>query len=448
VKQKRIAAIILLLFYIAAFCASGVTASCTIKNATMTTEVSHFASLYSLSSAAVLVLPVLILLLFLALVSYLKKQPNIGFLFTVVSLVLYALFLFFYCREDRNSAIYTTLNDMFVEAGMKVKKRDFHIVARPQFMCYVTLALGTLTALCSVPDFSTANTRYHLKRELEPYAYIAPHVLLFTIFALLPIIYGIYTSFTKWDLYNNPVFTGLSNFHSLLIDANNTYYAQLRLGLSNTVKFVILTVPLCIIVPLGLAMSLRHVKVFNKLLQTVFYVPALLSSTTVMLSWDYFFQSSYGFANNFLGFTCNWFSPPYSWAMLVIITVWWCSGTNMVIFQSSLASIPAEQYEAAAIDGADNVQKFRYITLPNMSYTLMYTMVTSITAQFGVYAQPSILMGYSYNGANAVLMMYIKDTAFSQGVAGMASAMALILGCIIMVVSFIQIRMMLRNNKG
>ena len=83
-----------------------------------------------------------------------------------------------------------------------------------------------------------------------------------------------------------------------------------------------------------------------------------------------------------------------------------------------------------------------------MSYTLMYTMVTSITAQFGVYAQPSILMGYSYNGANAVLMMYIKDTAFSQGVAGMASAMALILGCIIMVVSFIQIRMMLRNNKG
>ena len=66
-KQKRIAAIILLLFYIAAFCASGVTASCTIKNATMTTEVSHFASLYSLSSAAVLVLPVLILLLFLAL---------------------------------------------------------------------------------------------------------------------------------------------------------------------------------------------------------------------------------------------------------------------------------------------------------------------------------------------------------------------------------------------
>ena len=446
-KRKHIA-IVFLLLYVAAFCASGVTASCTARNATMSVSVSHLESLYSLSSAAVLILPVIILLMFLAIVSFIKKQPNIGFLFTTVSLVLYLLFLFFYCREERNSALYTTLNEMFVDAGIKVKKRDFNIIVTPHVMCYITIALGALTAIFSVPDFSTANTRYHLKRELEPYAYIAPHVLLFTVFALLPIIYGIYTGFTKWDLYNNPVFAGLDNFKILLFDANNTYYSQLRQGLGNTIKFVILTVPLCILVPLGLAMALRHITVGNKFLQTVFYVPALLSSTTVMLSWDYFFQSSYGFANNFLGFTYNWFSPPYSWAMLVIITVWWCNGTNMVIFQSSLASIPSEQYEAAAIDGANGKQQFFYITLPNMSYTLMYTMVTSVTAQFGVYAQPNILMGYSYNGANAVLMMYIKDTAFQQGVAGMASAMALILGSIIMVVSYLQIRMMLSDNKA
>lgn len=446
-KRKHIATVLLLL-YIVAFCASGVTASYTAKNATMSINVPHLESLYSLSSAAILILPVIILLLFLALISYIKKQPNVGFLFTTVSLLLYVAFLVFYCQEDRNSALYTTLNDMFIDAGIKVKKRDFHILVSPQWTCYLTMALGALTAIFSIPDFSTANTRYHLKRELEPYAYIAPHVLLFTVFALLPIIYGIYTGFTKWDLYNNPVFIGLENFRTLLLDASNTYYTQLRQGLGNTVLFVILTVPLCILVPMGLALALRHVTAGNKILQTVFYVPALLSSTTVMLSWDYFFQSSYGFANNFLGFTCNWFSPPYSWAMLVIITVWWCSGTNMVIFQSSLASIPTEQYEAASIDGANGKQKFFYITLPNMSYTLMYTMVTSITAQFGVYAQPNILMGYSYNGANAVLMMYIKDTAFQQGVAGMASAMALILGSIIMVVSYLQIRMMLSDKKA
>ena len=134
--------------------------------------------------------------------------------------------------------------------------------------------------------------------------------------------------------------------------------------------------------------------------------------------------------------------------MLVIITIWWGNGGTMVIYQSSLASIPEEQYEAASIDGANAVQKFFYVTLPNMSYPMMYTLVTTIIAQFNVYGQPQMMMGYNYDGANAVLMMYIKDTAFAQGVAGIASAMALILAAIIMVVAAIQIRIMFKDSKG
>ena len=86
-----------------------------------------------------------------------------------------------------------------------------------------------------------------------------------------------------------------------------------------------------------------------------------------------------GLLNNFLGFTCEWFAPPFSWVMLVIITVWWGNGGNMVIYQSSLASIPEEQYEAASIDGANAVQQFTNITLPYMIFVLTPYIITSFT---------------------------------------------------------------------
>lgn len=438
----------LLFCFLASFAFSGVTAVCTAKETTVSTFVSHYASLYSLSSAPVLLLPLILVLILLAIINYLAKKKNVGFLFTAAALVFYAIFLIGYCAETRNTSIYNILNAKFLDLGLKVKKRDFFIRVTPNWTCWLTLALSAGTAAITVPNFKTGSTRYHLKRELEPYAYIAPHVILFITFSLVPILYGVYTAFTKWDLYNEPVFTGLSNFKTILLDSANTYYGQLRNGLWNTVKFVIFVTPFCILVPLALAMATRKIIKGSKVFQTIYYLPALMSTTTVMLAWDYFFRNSYGFAVNFLGSSWNWFSPPYSWVMLVIVTVWWGNGGNMVIYQSSLASIPEDQYEAAAIDGANAWQKFRYVTLPNMSYPMMYTLVTTVVGQFNVYGQPRLLMGYEYNGANAVLMMYVRDTAFTQGVAGIASSMALVLAAVIMVVAFFQIRMMRGDAKG
>lgn len=112
----------------------------------------------------------------------------------------------------------------------------------------------------------------------------------------------------------------------------------------------------------------------------MYYLPSLMSISTVTLSWRYFFNKDYGMMNHFFGSTANWFTPPYSWIMLVIITVWWCTGSTMVIYQSALASIPQDQYEAAAVDGANAIQKFISVTLPNMIYPLMYTLVTAVVA--------------------------------------------------------------------
>lgn len=445
--KKTAIASLLLLCFLFSFSFSGVVASSTAQDITVSTTISHFSSLFSLSSAPVLLLPLVLVLVILALINYLAGKSNVGFMFTAASIVFYVVFLVFYSLETRNNSMYNTLNRLFEQLNIRVKKRDFFIDVSTTPVSWLTLLFGISAAAITIPSFSTHTTRYHLKRELEPYVFIAPYVILFVVFALVPIFYGIYTSFTKWDLYNEPIFAGLSNFKSILFDENNTYYGQLRNGLWNTVKFVIFVTPFCILVPLGLAMASRKIAKGSRFFQTIYYLPSLMSTTTVMLAWDYFFRKSYGFATNFLGSSWNWFSPPYSWVMLVIITVWWSNGGNMVIYQSSLASIPMEQYEAASIDGADAWQKFRFVTLPNMSYPMMYTLVTTVTAQFNVYGQPRLLMGYEYNGANAVLMMYIRDTAFMQGVAGIASSMALVLASVIMVAAFFQIRLMRGNTE-
>ena len=128
--------------------------------------------------------------------------------------------------------------------------------------------------------------------------------------------------------------------------------------------------------------------------------------------------------------------------MLVVVTVWWCTGGTMVIYQSALASIPQDQYEAAAVDGAGAWAKFRHITMPGMRYPLMYTLVMAVVAQFNIYGQPSIMTGFANQEANAVLLMYVYENSVKKQVAGMSAAMALILGLCIMVVSFIQMKVM------
>ena len=118
----------------------------------------------------------------------------------------------------------------------------------------------------------------------------------------------------------------------------------------------------------------------------------------------------------------------------------------MVIYQSALASIPQDQYEAAAVDGAGAWAKFRHITMPGMRYPLMYTLVMAVVAQFNIYGQPSIMTGFANQEANAVLLMYVYENSVKKQVAGMSAAMALILGLCIMVVSFIQMKVMRANT--
>jgi len=286
------------------------------------------------------------------------------------------------------------------------------------------------------------------RMSLIPYLFIGPHLLLFIIFFLIPAVFGIYISFTNWNLINTPEFVGLANYSEILFKVDSTFYRQLHTGLQNTFKFALFTVPLCIVFPLLFASALNQKPKGMKLFQAFFYLPTLFSISAVVIIWSVMFSRAFGPINQLFSLDVNWTgSQPYAWMALVIITVWWTIGGNMIIYQAALNSVPKDHYEAASLDGAGSIKKFFYITLPGIKSQILYTLVMTTIAQLNVFGQPMMLTSGGPNSSTAVLLMFIRENAFGSGqsIAGISSAMAVILGLCIMVVSVIQFRL-LRNQ--
>lgn len=280
-----------------------------------------------------------------------------------------------------------------------------------------------------------------LIKKITPYLFIAPHITLFIIFFLIPSIFGIYISFTKWDLFGSPEFIGLSNFKEILFNQDSTFYEQLRIGLGNTIKFVLMSVPLAIGVPLMLAVALHAKPIGSKVFQAVFYAPSLLSIASVILAWQFMFHRTLGPINHIFNVKINWFGEqPFTWTALVIVTIWWCIGGNLIIYLAAISSISKELYEAAQVDGANKWNQFVHITLPGIINPLAYTLVLTTIAQFNIYGQPLMLTGGGPRNSTRVLLMYIREHGFGTGgsIAGIASAMAIVLGVCIMTVSVVQ----------
>ncbi len=284
--------------------------------------------------------------------------------------------------------------------------------------------------------------------NITPYLFISPHVLLFIVFFLIPTVFGIYTSFTKWNIFGDPQWIGLDNFKLILTDIESTFYRQFWTGLKNTILFVLFTVPFQVVLPLLIALMLQKLNKSAGIFRSIFYMPTLFSITSVTLTWTFMFNRSMGLLNNLFGIDINWFAEqPYAWSTLVIVTLWWIIGGNMIIYIAALAGIDKSMLESADLDGASELKKLWYIIIPTIRFQLLYTLVTAVVAQFNIYGQPLMLTKGGPSEGTYVLLMYIRDLAFGTGtpIAGVAGAMATCLGLIIAIVSIIQINM-LKNN--
>ena len=288
------------------------------------------------------------------------------------------------------------------------------------------------------------------KFSITPYLFIAPHIILFIIFFVIPMFYGIYASFTKWNLFSDPEFIGLDNYKTILFNKESTFYRQFWNGLKNTITFVIICVPFQIIIPLFIALLLDKKPKGRNIFQGILYMPTLFSITSVTLTWLFIFNRSLGLFNNLFGTDINWYGEqPYAWMTIVITTLWWGIGGNLIIYVAALSGIDKSVLEAANLDGAKGFKRFWYITVPTIKFPLTYTIIVSVIAQFNIYGQPLIITGGGPNESTFVLLMYIRNLAFGTGnsIAGMASSMATCLGLIIGIISVGQLVLIRRRSE-
>ena len=289
------------------------------------------------------------------------------------------------------------------------------------------------------------------KRSFAPVFFVGPHLILFLIFILLPTIYGIYASFTQWNLMNDPTWVGLSNYKTILFDTSSTFHTQFFNGLKNTLIFVGISVPLLIVIPLFVAVLLEHKQVkWKGMFQAIIYIPGLISISAAALIWLLIFNKQLGITANMFNSQVAWAATqPYAWIIIFVITVWGGVGGNMIIYRASIAGVSKDLYEAAEMDGAGAARKFFSVTLPSIRFPLIYTLVMTTAGAFNVFGQPLMMTDGGPRQSTHVLMMYIRQLAFGHGesIAGMASAMAVLLGLVILVISALQYYVMNRNTK-
>ncbi|WP_067839429.1 carbohydrate ABC transporter permease [Amphibacillus sediminis] len=279
--------------------------------------------------------------------------------------------------------------------------------------------------------------------------FIGPHMLLFLVFILVPSIYGVYASFTRWNLVSSPQWVGLDNYKTILFNQDSSFYHEFFNGLKNTLIFVGISVPLMVIIPLLIAVAIEHKDVkFKNFFQSIVYIPGLISISAAALIWSLIFNTQLGIVSNLFGSEFAWSATqPYAWIIIFVITVWGGTGGNMIIYRASISNVSKDLYESAEIDGAGPIQKFFHITLPSIRFPLIYTVVMTTAGAFNVFGQPLMMTDGGPRESTTVLMMYIRNLAFSHGesIAGIASAMAVLLGMIILVISACQYYVMNRN---
>jgi len=282
------------------------------------------------------------------------------------------------------------------------------------------------------------------RRNLVAYSFIAPNFLGFAIFTLGPIVLALLMSFAEWDGSNEMKFIGLSNFVEIFKD--DRFLASLK----NTIVYSVFTVPITLVIALGLAILLNQKIKGRNFFRTVTFFPYVASLVAVAAVWNMLFTPAKGgIVNQFLMNVLH--VAPLKWAassstvMLTIImfSVWKNMGYYMVIYLAGLQGISEDLYEAASLDGANSWQKFRHITVPQLKPTTFFVTIMLTINCFKVYDIVYMLAGGSngvVNKSAMVLVYYIYEEAFRNWKLGKASASALVLFAIVLVVTLIQFK--------
>jgi multiple sugar transport system permease protein len=226
------------------------------------------------------------------------------------------------------------------------------------------------------------------------------------------------------------LFVGILGIHPG--EGGRWYDSQFWLSFGNTVLFVILSTPLIVGVALAIAIALNRPGPLAGVLRTLFFAPYVLSVAVVTLIWTFLLNPQLGLigaAFEAVGLEpISWLTST-TWALpaIVITTLWWTIGFNVVLFLAGLQDIDPSMYEAASLDGAGSWARFRFITVPGLQRTLLLVVVLQVIASFQIFGQVFIMTRGGPNGATRVAIQHIYESAFRDFELGYASAMSVFL---------------------
>jgi len=272
---------------------------------------------------------------------------------------------------------------------------------------------------------------------------IAPTIIGLMILNIIPIFQTLYLSFFKSGAFGKGnIFVGLDNYQTLINDVQVWYAVR------NTLTYACLVVPITIVLALLLAVLLNGKLKGRGVFRTIYFIPMVAAPAAVTMVWKWLYNYQYGLINYVLSKLgidkINWIDDPnVAMISIVIIGVWSTVGYSMVLLLAGLQEIPRDYYEASNIDGASPIRQFFNITLPLVSPTLYFVLVTSIITAMQVFDVIYMMLDVtspSYDTTVSLVYLFYNNS-FKYSNKGYGSAIVMLLLLIIMIITFIQTKL-------
>lgn len=280
-----------------------------------------------------------------------------------------------------------------------------------------------------------------------PWLFLAPSIGLIGVFVVYPILAVVYYSFTDYDIIRPPVWVGIDNFVKVFQD--ETFW----LALTHSIIYLIAT-PTLIALSIGLAIVVNRKLPGIQLYRALYFVPAVSGSIAIGLSWRWLFDRN-GIINSVLQ-SLGVIHQPIQWLaepglvlpIAILLTIWAGIGYYSVIFLAGLQNIPEELYDAARIDGCNDLQKHWHVSLPGLRPQIVFVAVISSLAALKVFDEIYVLTGRTGGilDSGVTMVFYLWRQAFQLHHAGYAAAIAIVLLAITLVFSFVNVRLLERGG--
>jgi ABC-type sugar transport system permease subunit len=266
------------------------------------------------------------------------------------------------------------------------------------------------------------------REERAGYLFLSPWLLGLLAFWIVPIIWSVWLSGSDWDIISSPHWIGLENYRAMLGD--RSFWNAIRV----TLKYLVMSVPLYLIVGLALSLLLNQKVRGMNLFRTILFLPSVLSGVAVAVLFAALLNPDVGAVNSLLRTLGlddppRWFGSP-TWAVPTVVLIGlWGIGGGAIIYLAGLQNIPAQLYEAAALDGAGPWQRFRFVTLPMLTPTLLFVLLVSLIDAMQVFDTVYVLEG-AHGARSESLNFYLLNLyneGFRNGRLGYASALAWVL---------------------